>query len=160
LGRAIRWYRKASIENDKFDKFLNIWQGLEALNPALKKLWKIPDEYGKCKNCGASYKKQVAAGIRELIQNHLENGEEIWREVRDWRVALVHSTDTPIEMGKDVEIYIPKLEEALVKGILALVGVPEKEWESWLLPPLRSSSLQLKVKVLLQEPDVYKFLDK
>lgn len=140
IYRAARWYRKALLEDDSFDQFMNLWTGLEVINELMKRKYGLPEEkpIRNCPRCGEPVLLEpTLAGIDYLLINLLKVPRETWRQIVKVRTSLYHGFG---ELGKLVEEMpelIPILRTGLLKGILDLVDIPSESQHGLIREPLR-----------------------
>lgn len=157
LGRAMRWYRKASLESDRLERFLNLWLGLESLNQPLVDKYNVQPITAKCPKC--EYEKTIptSVGIRYLMTQHIENGEALYKSSIKIRRGLVHGFDDLDVLTNEADSLTPDLEKALVKGLLLLLEVPSEEHDQWIKEAISYAVLPyIKVAAILHEPDMAK----
>ena len=127
IWRAGRWYRKALMEEDPFDRFSSFWIGLENLNKPLMILLGEEPETRNCRSCNTPYEVPFAKGIRAIFKKYSNNGLEDFKLCRNLRVDLQHGTG-------DLSLALKKVGESaelsrkmLRIGIYLLLGLPREE---------------------------------
>ena len=139
--RAIRWYRKAIIEDDPFDQFMNLWTGIEVINESVKRKYKFPHEkpLRSCPSCGTAVLVQpTLSGIEYLVVNLHEQAKETWHRILEVRNGLVHGFGELNYLINEMRTLIPVLRNALLKGVLDLMGMTKENRLSLLREPLRN----------------------
>jgi len=68
------------------------------------------------------------SGIRSFIQNELQDGRELYRNIRDLRNSIAHSTKPLKEILALSAQYTPKTGEALFRAICYILGYPD--WQT------------------------------
>ena len=127
IARAIRWYRLGATVTDPFDQFNSFWIGLEALNPILQERLSIKDDPSHGQKC--KYEQNatpIVSGIRAFIQTNMNKEDDLYRNIRHLRVAIMHSTKRLSELTELVMSYTPKTGEVLFRAICFLL-----EFEDW-----------------------------
>lgn len=129
LIRAIRWYRLGATVTDIFDQFNCFWIGLEALNPLLQRKLSAKDDPTVCPECGHRWvTTPTVSGIRAFIRDKMKDGKTLYRNIRQLRNDIMHSTKELRELRELVSAYAPKTGEALFRAICYLLGF--EEWET------------------------------
>jgi len=126
IARAISWCRKASIEDNLLDRFVNIWSGLEAINQPLKDKHKLPREkpIRRCRNCGENVVMAATdAGIEYAITDLASADKTVFHDALKARVGLIHGHMPLPKLMAIAGRVLPDLQKALVSGIMHLVGV-------------------------------------
>lgn len=128
IHRAIRWYRKALLEYDPLDQFLNLWIGLEVINELVKRKYRLPQEKPtrSCPSCGQSVVLEpTLAGVEHVVLKLSRYPQKTWRSILDMRQQLAHGFGKIADLDKKVDDLIPVLRKSLLIGILDLLNVPE-----------------------------------
>lgn len=129
VARAIRWYRLGATVTDPFDQFNSFWIGLEALNPVLQTKFSIRDDPARCPECGHEWiSTPTVSGIRVFIQNKMNAEKHLYRDIRQLRIDIMHSTKRLSELIGLVTTYAPKTGEVLFRAVCFLL-----EFEDWQL---------------------------
>jgi len=127
--RAVRWYRLGAMVTDIFDQFNCFWIGLEALNPLLQRKLSAKDDPTVCPECGHRWvTTPTVSGIRAFIRDKMKDGKTLYRNIRQLRNDIMHSTKELRELRELVSAYAPKTGEALFRAICYLLGF--EEWET------------------------------
>ena len=127
--RAIRWYRLGATVTDPFDQFNCFWIGLEALNPLLQEKLSVKDDQACCPKCGHKWiATPTVSGIRAFMQNKLPLEKNLYRNIHQLRIDIMHSTKKLRELSESVATYTPKTGEILFRAICFLVEFAN--WES------------------------------
>ncbi|MGH7800244.1 MAG: hypothetical protein ACREOW_06375 [Thermodesulfobacteriota bacterium] len=128
IHRAIRWYRKALLEYDPLDQFLNLWIGLEVINELVKRKYELPYEKPtrSCPSCGNAVVLQpTLAGVEYVVVELSKYPQITWRSILDVRQQLAHGFGKIADLDRKVDDLIPVLRKSLLIGILDLLNVPE-----------------------------------
>ncbi|MFX1519080.1 MAG: hypothetical protein ACFFCD_04090 [Promethearchaeota archaeon] len=125
--RAIRWYRMGVLEIDILNKFSHFWFGLECLNPLLRETLSAPDSFSECPKCGFQQKTPTITGVKELVIKHFDQGNSLYKKIRDLRNGLMHGFKDMQSLIQEAQEITPKVENSLSLGILILLGVNEPE---------------------------------
>jgi hypothetical protein len=129
MTRAIRWYRLGAMVTDVFDQFNCFWIGLEALNPLLQHKLSVKDDLTVCPECGHRWvATPTVSGIRVFIQDKINEGKTLYRNIRQLRNDIMHSTKELRELRESVSAYAPKIGETLFRAICYLLGF--EQWET------------------------------
>ena len=127
VARAIRWYRLGATVTDPFDQFNSFWIGLEALNPLLQQKFSIKDDPARCPKCEHEWiATPTVSGIRVFIQNQMNGEKHLYRDMRQLRIDIMHSTKRLSELIGLVTSYAPKTGEVLFRAVCFLL-----EFEDW-----------------------------
>lgn len=123
VSRAIRWYRLGAMVTDIFDQFNCFWIGLEALNPILQRKLSIGDDTVSCPNCKHKWiATPTVSGIRVFFHRMLSEEKNMYRNIRELRISIMHSTRRLRDLRELASIYVPKTGEALFRAICYLLG--------------------------------------
>ena len=139
LHRAIRWYRKALLEYDPLDQFLNLWIGLEVINELVKRKYRLPYEKPtrSCPYCGkAVVMEPTLAGVEHVVVELSKYPQKTWHSVLNVRHQLAHGFGMIADLDKKVDDLIPVLRKSLLVGILDLLNVPENHRSRIMRKPL------------------------
>ena len=129
IARAVRWYRLGAMVTDIFDQFNCFWIGLEALNPLLQQKLSIKDDRTLCPKCKHQWiATPTVSGIRVFVQEKLKEGKDLYRNVRQLRIDIMHSTKELGRLRDLASTYSPKTGEVLFKAICYLSGF--EDWET------------------------------
>jgi hypothetical protein len=126
VTRAMSWCRKASIEDNLLDRFVNVWSGLEAINQPLKDKHKLPREkpIRQCRKCGENVVMAATdAGIEYAIMDLASADKIVFQDALKARVGLIHGHMPLPDLIAVAGRVLPDLHKALVCGIIHLVGV-------------------------------------
>jgi hypothetical protein len=133
LDRALRYLRRSNLETDPIDKFEDLSNALQSLEPRLREKYHSSTKFQRdcascsvpliCKSCSEPVMGQDNfSGVDHLVSTILGRSKKDARRLRDKRNDIVHSTQ---EFGSILE-DLPELTElaaqALVIGILELIG--------------------------------------
>ncbi len=150
LMRATRWYRKATLESDTLDQFVNLWTGLEALNELVKNKYSLPKEkpIRPCKKCGAPVAMEPTLTGIEYLFEKVSSGE--WITARKTRIGLMHGYKDISEIVKNARQAIPAMHRALLFGICDILGLPPEIQQKMMREPLMEfTSPTLRVQASL-----------
>lgn len=129
IARAVRWYRLGAMVTDIFDQFNCFWIGIEALNPLLQQKLSIADDPIMCPKCKHRWVAiPTVSGIRVFFQEKLKKGGNLYREIRELRNSIVHSTKGLRDLQDPVSKYAPETGEVLFRAICFLLGF--EEWDT------------------------------
>ena len=157
LGRAMRWYRKATLESDKLERFSNLWFGLESLNKPFIDKYNVQPLTATCPECSFERTISTAVGIRYFMTEYIDNGEALYKKCIDIRNGLIHGYKELDSLENDVESLTLVIEEALAKGLLLLLEVPVEEHDKWIRASISYTALPyIKAVAILHEPVVEK----
>jgi hypothetical protein len=127
IARAVRWYRLGAMVSDIFDQFNCFWIGLEALNPLLQQRLSVKDDPMICPMCKHQrIATPTISGIRAFIQDKMKETKNLYRNIRQLRIDIMHSTKELRSLRESVSIYTPKTGEVLFRAICFLLG-----FENW-----------------------------
>jgi hypothetical protein len=127
ISRAIRWYRLGATVTDPFDQFNSFWIGLEALNPLLQQKFSIKDDTARCPKCKHEWiATPTVSGIRAFIQGKMNGEKHLYRNIRQLRIDIMHSTKRLSELIGLVTTNAPRTGEVLFRAICFLL-----EFEDW-----------------------------
>jgi hypothetical protein len=163
LLRAIRWYRKAMLESDALDQFMNLWTGLEALNELIKDKHDLPSEkpIRVCSKCGTPVAMEpTLAGTEYLVLRIEKLPLETWRSIRDTRTGLAHGFKDLSKLLEKAHGHIPDMQRALLLGIFHMLDIPEDIRVGLMREPLLDfTPPTMKVRVHLHELPSEKIFD-
>ncbi len=125
LARAVRWHRLAAGEPDPLDRFSYRWIGLEALNPVLMKELGAPKSTHTCAKCGHEWELSDSGGIKGLCMRDFEDGDELFKRIRDFRVALQHGVGDIERMYEEGGARANEARGVLAAAILTLLGLDD-----------------------------------
>ncbi len=165
IDRALRFYGRAHLEADPIDKYEDLWTALEALNPLIRDKFQTHRHYQItckhcsdpvfCRNCdGAIEEVDSSSGIKYLIEEILGE-KEIWSALRRTRIEIVHSTEDPFEVTREIAPKTQMLRKAVIAGVNNLLDNDESDWEGiaeYPLPLSASPRFMLKGKILATPP--------
>jgi hypothetical protein len=155
LMRTIRWCRKAMLETDVLDQFMNLWTGLEVLNGLVKDKYGLPKDkpIRVCPKCKAPVVTEpTLAGIEHLFLHMLKSSSKTWSSVRDTRVGLIHGHKDLSRITKKAQELIPDMQRALLLGIFDILDIPEEIQKGLMREPLMESEPPtVKVRALLHQ---------
>ena len=155
LMRTIRWYRKAMLETDTLDQFMNLWTGLEALNGLIKDKYGLPKDKPirvcpKCKTPMAM--EPTLAGIEYLFLNMLKSSSKTWSSVRVTRIGLIHGYKDLSKILEKAQELIPDMQRALLLGIFDVLDISGEVQKGLMREPLMEfMPPTMKVKALLHQ---------
>ena len=161
ISRAIRWYRKYLSEEDILDRFNYLWVALESLNPLLSRKYNLHAMIQRCPEC--KYEREVpsAIGIKHIFHSYFKNSENLYNEVNDTRVGLVHSTKNISKLAENAERLITDMERAVRKSILLLLEIDFNKNKNWFIEPLTNiPRVYAKVACTIIEPDPDQLINK
>jgi hypothetical protein len=163
LLRSIRWYRKAILESETLDQFMNLWTGLETLNKLIKNKYSLPKErpIRICPNCDTPVSMEpTLAGIEYLILNIQKLSPAKWKSIRDTRLGLMHGFENLSKLSQNAKDLIPDMQSALLLGIFDILDVPTDDRIRMKQEPLKEfTSPTLKVRVILHQLPYEKLAD-
>lgn len=137
--RAVRWYRKALLEDELFDQFSNLWTGLEVINELIKQRHNLPIDrpVRSCPACNAPVVlTPTNTGIEWLITELAKEPRAAWKKAQKVRNGLSHGFEDLGTLTLQVKAIVPILRRALLLGILELLNVPEELRSSFVREPL------------------------
>lgn len=140
ISRAGRWYRKALLEDDSFDQFMNLWTGLEVTNELMKRKHSLPEEkpIRSCPHCGEPVLLEpTLAGIEYLLIKLLKIPRETWHQIVKVRTSLYHGFGDLGKLVEEIPELIPIVRTGLLKGILHLIDIPSESQQGLIREPLR-----------------------
>jgi hypothetical protein len=157
IGRALGWYRKAAIEINLLDRFVNIWSGLEAINQPIKDKHNLPREKPlrvcpnpKCRTPVAM--TATDAGIEFAVTNLAAVSHAVFKDALRARGGLMHGHMPLAELLAIVSRVLPDLQSALVRGIMHLVGIDPSKASGALREPLATvNEGELVIHALLRD---------
>ncbi len=121
LAKALRWYRLAARELDPLDRFSYYWLGLESLNPLLMEEVGGTRSTQTCPNCGHKWDLPDSGGVKALCIRDFEDGEELFRRLRHFRVSLQHGFGDIEEMYGEAEERAGQVRDILASAMLTLL---------------------------------------
>ncbi|UOK62237.1 HEPN domain-containing protein [Paenibacillus sp. OVF10] len=130
LARSIGWLRKGINEKDSLDQFLNLWQGLETLNPLLAKHFNCENS-GKeiveqtCVKTGNTFylERTTKQGLEHLVEETGITRTE-WKKLTNIRNGISHGYKKMDTLLAETLHYSPKIAVLLYKGICLIVDLP------------------------------------
>jgi len=129
IARAVRWYRLGATVTDIFDQFNCFWIGLEALNPLLQQKLSVKDDPLVCPKCKHEWTAiPTVSGIRAFVQDKMNEGRDLYQNIRQLRIDIMHSTKELKGLRELVSTYTPKIGEVLFRAICYLLGF--ENWET------------------------------
>lgn len=163
LMRAIRWYRKAMLDTDALDQFMNLWTGLETLNELIKDKHGLPKErpVRVCPNCDTPVAMEpTLAGIEYLVLNIQKLSLKTWSSIRDTRIGLIHGFKDLSKLLEKAQGLIPDMQRALLSGIFYMLDIPADVRMGLMREPLMEfTPPTMKVRALLHELPSEKLVD-
>ena len=133
VTRALHQYRRGMLEPDLADRFVDLWQALEAINTLLQERYGLGTEReGRaCRSCGTpAVLHDQSSGIKHVLGAR-------WQELRDVRVAIVHATRATSELAADLPEQCAFLETSCVQAICSVLGVASASARPMERPALR-----------------------
>ncbi len=125
VARAVRWYRQGTIHIDPFDRFSSYWIGMEALNKALQDSLKPKDTYSvNLDEDSKSRDAETMSGAKEFIIRYFDGTGKLFKELRDYRVKIMHSTTNLQGLSSGVASLTPRLGDILTSTIYYLCAIP------------------------------------
>lgn len=145
ISRAFRWYRKGLIEQELFDRYINFWTGLECIKKELdlKYCEGKSQLIRECPKCGYKYKIPSSEGIKYLLREKLNYPEEIWKELRETRTAIIHGYGQLNYISPKANRLLPYLQKALLYGLLDLLEFTDEEKQNFLKNPYYYAGKQI-----------------
>jgi hypothetical protein len=150
LDRALHYLRHSDLELDPIDKFEDLSNGLQSIEPGIRNKYHTPKVYTRtcsdckselvCNTCGApSQAPDNFSGADYIIIQMLGRSEADARDVRNRRNAIVHSIaefDTLLQGISELTIIA---RDALITGIYDLLelGNTTADGPSDITPPLK-----------------------
>ncbi len=141
LHQAVGWHRKALLESNVFDQFMNVWTGLEVLNGPAKAKYGLPKErpLRVCEDCGHPVEMiPTNDGIRYIVEHLAGAPASVFRRAGRIRVELVHGVGDLGSLASGAGELLPLLRRALVVGILDMIDVPRDQLPALLREPFMS----------------------
>lgn len=141
ISRAFRWYRKGLIEQELFDQYINFWTGLESIKNLLNMKYCAGKKsvIRRCPKCGFEYEIPSSEGIKYLLKRKLGYPKNIWKELRETRIAITHGYLPLDEISPEADRLLPYLQKALLFGLLDLLELNEEEMKKFLRIPYYST---------------------
>jgi hypothetical protein len=164
LYRSIRWFRKGIIEDDPLDQFLNLYQGLETLNPVLAEHYGIPNggkviTEGKCVRTNETYyfERNTHAGLEKLMDEVCMDAS-VRRDISIVRNKIAHGTEGFQTLYNDCIRLAPVVGKLLHEGISIILGFDINEQvtkQIGNIAPVRFGGV-LILEIKLHEADINK----
>ncbi|MGO4732174.1 hypothetical protein [Paenibacillus sp. 2KB_22] len=130
LARSIGWLRKGINEKDSLDQFLNLWQGLETLNPLLAKHFNCESSgkevvEQKCVKSGDTFyvERTTKQGLERLVEETGVTRTE-WKKLTNTRNGISHGYQKMNTLLAETLQYSPEIAVLLYKGICLIVDLP------------------------------------
>jgi hypothetical protein len=111
VARASVWFRKGVLSVDSVDRFSSFWVGLEALNKILQETMCVEDA------------SETMSGAKAFITKYYDTTGKMFRNLRDYRVKILHSTTNLQDIATDVSNLAPALGSVLFGAIQFICGV-------------------------------------
>jgi hypothetical protein len=133
VKRAIYYLRRCLLETDVIDQFEDLCDGLQSIEPGLRGKYGTPTTYPvncrqckrglECSECGAAaLAPDNFSGVDHIVTAVLGRPKEDAKRLRDRRNDIVHSRVGLEAMTLGLPELIQLAREALVAGILDLLG--------------------------------------
>lgn len=133
VERALRHLRRSMLTSDAFDRFSELWIGLEAINPLIKDRYALATTFPRqCKHCGEAYlckcgntfqSNDNSSGITYIVETILGLGTKAAKPIRDKRNDVEHSLETLDQQIHGLSDIIQLARRALVAGLADVLGV-------------------------------------
>jgi hypothetical protein len=133
LDRALRYLRCSNLETDPIDKFEDLSNALQSLEPRLREKYHSPTKFQRecascgqpliCKSCGEEIMGQDNfSGVDHLVTTLLGRSRKDARRLRDKRNDIVHSIEEFGSMLRDLSELTELAAQVVVMRILELLG--------------------------------------
>lgn len=143
LRRAMTLLRLSYTELDTIDQFEDVWDGLETINPLIRKKYSLPETYpgSKCSNCGNQVQVPgSSSGIRHATTKLLGLPPEDWNSLREVRNDIAHGIKSFADILPRLEMILPIARHALLNAILDLMEIPQDQRSQFLRTPFQAVS--------------------
>lgn len=135
IWRGLYHLRRSILETDLLDRFQDLWNGLETINPLIGGRYGLDPWYEvrKCRRCGEPQRAFGASvGIRHVVVEMLGRSKEEWNDVHQCRQTIVHGKLMMEEILPTLGPMCDMLRDALMLAVLDLLDVPESERDVFL----------------------------
>lgn len=158
ITRAIRWFRMGTlVPHDILTSYDCFWKGLESLNKPLAEILKVSPEYDTCSKCGNKTIRPTTGGIKKFLIDNYSDGAKLYKQFRNIRVKIVHSTDKISDILPIVQPIVDKLALILYDSILFLLELDKEPKYGSLLST--KSSLAVEGNIGIADEAILKNLD-
>jgi len=148
ITRAIRWFRMGTlVPHDILTSYDCFWKGLESLNKPLTELLDAPQEYNICSKCGKQTKRPTTGGIKKFLTDKYPEGDDLYKQFRNIRVKIVHSTEKISEIMPVVHPVVEKLALILYDAILFVLEIENKTKYHSILSTKSGIAIEGKVEI-------------
>ena len=133
LARALRYLRRSNLETDPIDRFEDLCNGLQSLEPRLREKYHSSTKFQRsctscdhlliCNACGEAIMAQDSfSGVDHLVTVVLNRPKADARRLRDKRNDIVHSIEEWASIVVDLQELTELAARTLVTGIAELLG--------------------------------------
>jgi hypothetical protein len=139
LQSAIAWLRKSYDEENPYDEFVNLWMGLEAINPLVAEKHALTgaEEHAVCPHCQMKIGKLTTkAGVNYVLRELMGEPVDSYKRINKLRNALLHSIEPVEDLDARLAESVPLARRALVYAILDAAGAPREIWDIFSKQPL------------------------
>ncbi len=139
LQRAIAWLRKSYDQQNPYDELVNLWMGLEAINPVVSERHALRDaeEPLECPHCHKQAGKSTTkAGVNHVLRELMGTPMDVVKRLNRLRNALLHSYEPVANLDEQLQELLPIARRALVYAIMDAAGVPGQYWDDFSKQPL------------------------
>ena len=155
IQRALRWYRRASLEKDVIDGFTASWIAMETLSPSLADKLTIKEPTRKCQHCSGKLASGVQLeGLKVFFQENMPEGRRLFKRSYELRNKLLHGGG---KIGKEIKRareLLPELRKGAVKAICFLLDfTPNRRIPTTILDPDLPFKMSLEAEIFRQEDE-------